>query len=221
MIHCLHCCVGTLICFQNKNITFSKEEIMASSMPAFHECESNLDLGFVEDTPGWLLASRFFPSKVGGRPSWLDLKNVPSTEELSCDKCTRVLTFLLQIYAPIESDPNCFHRQVLVFMCLNVACHQFKVFRCQLPRHNEFFPSEAPVESQTWKPELNISKYTTVCRACGCPGSKKCSGCQKVSYCSREHQMADWKLRHKAECKNPGTKVHLFTARWRFISTIS
>ena len=34
-------------------------------------------------------------------------------------------------------------------------------------------------------------------------GTKKCSGCGKVSYCSKKHQAMDWKARHKIECKDP------------------
>ena len=179
---------------------------MASSS-VFHECESTLDLGFVEDTPAWLLASRFFRSKVGGRPAWLDLKNLPSTEELSCNKCGNPMILLLQIYAPLNENAKCFHRVIFVFMCGDSACHMddltpFKVFRSQLCRKNEFYPYESPVETSDWKVELNVTKFVQICRACGCLGSKKCSGCGKVSYCSRNCQMIDWKARHKKECKN-------------------
>ena len=180
---------------------------MASSS-LFLECESTLDLGFAEDAPGWLLASRFFRSKLGGRPSWLDLKNIPSNEELTCKSCGKQLIFLLQIYAPIETDPKCFHRVLFVFLCTDPKCHQdsnlpFKVLRSQLPRENEFFPKEPPVESPDWKPELNASKYNQICRASGLRAGKKCSGCGKVPYCCRENQTQDWKFRHKIECKNP------------------
>ena len=48
-----------------------------------------------------------------------------------------------------------------------------------------------------------MSKFLAICRVCGIRGSKKCSGCNKVSYCSRECQTLDWKARHKIECKNP------------------
>merc|ERR1712012_456771 len=184
--------------------------IMASSS-VFLECDSNLDLGFVEDTPSWLLASRFFRSKVGGKPSWLDLRDLPNSEEISCKKCGNPMIFLLQIYAPLDQDPKCFHRVIFVFMCSDSTCHQedsipFKVFRCQLGRKNEYFPYDSPVETPDWKTELNASKYLQICRACGCPGTKKCSGCGKVSYCCRNHQTLDWKARHKFECKDPNFK---------------
>ena len=124
---------------------------MASSSLSL-ECDSTLSLGFVEKTPGWLLASRFFPSKVGGKPAWLDLKNLPTSEETSCQKCGNPLVFLLQVYANLDNDPKCFHRVIFVFMCSDSNCHQtqdsspFKVFRSQLSRKNEYYPYESPVE---------------------------------------------------------------------------
>jgi hypothetical protein len=43
------------------------------------------------------------------------------------------------------------------------------------------------------------------CEGCGCKGSaevrlKKCTACEKVVYCSRECQHADWRL-HKVVCR--------------------
>ena len=179
---------------------------MASSS-IFYECESDLDLGFVEDAPAWLLASRFFHSKVGGRPSWLDLKNLPESQEFLCEFCQKPRVLCLQIYAPIEEKSSCFHRTLFIFMCTSPECHTdskspFLVLRSQLARNNEFYPYESPVESQDWKSDLNAFKYVKICRVCGCPGDKKCSGCDQVYYCSREHQMADWKFQHKRECKS-------------------
>ena len=173
----------------------------------FYECESDLDLGFVEDAPAWLLTSRFFHSKVGGRPSWLDLKNLPESKDFSCPNCQKPRVLCLQIYAPVEDQNSCFHRTIYVFMCKNPGCHQpgskspFLILRCQLSRQNEFYPYESPVESPDWKPEVNAYKYCKLCRLCGCPGDKKCSGCAQVCYCSRDCQMADWKFQHKKECK--------------------
>ena len=37
------------------------------------------------------------------------------------------------------------------------------------------------------------------CRVCSGVGSKQCSKCKRVVYCSRECQVLDWKV-HKREC---------------------
>ena len=42
----------------------------------------------------------------------------------------------------------------------------------------------------------------TLCVVCGCPGPKKCSRCQMVHYCSREHQSHDWKFGHRLYCSD-------------------
>ena len=175
---------------------------------------STLALGFVEKTPGWLMASRFFPCKVGGKPAWLDLKDLPTSGETSCQKCGNPLVFLLQVYADLDIDPHCYHRVVFVFMCNDSSCHQtqdsspFKVFRSQLSRKNEYYPYKRPVKRPDWKTELNVGKFgkLKICRVCGCPGTMKCSGCGKVSYCSKNHQTMDWKARHKKECNESNFK---------------
>lgn len=42
---------------------------------------------------------------------------------------------------------------------------------------------------------------TKMCAVCGVTVAlRKCSGCQSVAYCSREHQLQHWK-EHKAECR--------------------
>lgn len=95
------------------------------------------------------LTSRFFPSKVGGKPAWLDLKNIPEANELTCLKCDIPLVFLCQLYAPIdESDfhGTCFHRTLFVFYCNECKDDRtFVVFRSQLCKNNDYY-SDAPAE---------------------------------------------------------------------------
>jgi pre-rRNA-processing protein TSR4 len=188
---------------------------MAEASGLFVDCDSLLDVGFAEEAPAWLLASRFFRSKIGGRPSWLNLRDLPSIQDLSCEICQLPRILLCQIYTPLDKDPKAFHRTLFVFMCKSDKCHNVKgktpflVLRSQLTRDNEFYPHEPPRESLDWKPELNASKFAgQLCRTCGSKGDKKCSGCGKVNYCHRDHQTADWKARHKTECKDESFTYH-------------
>ena len=41
-----------------------------------------------------------------------------------------------------------------------------------------------------------------LCAVCGCAGPKKCSRCKKMHYCSKHHQMHDWKNGHKLFCSD-------------------
>ena len=107
-----------------------------------------VEVGFVEIPEDLqLLTSPHFPSKVGGKPAWLDRVHLPSPEDIACGSCRKPMTFLLQIYAPVpvdESDPEGaeYHRTLFVFMCRDASCHSvgayksFKVLRCQLDEKN-------------------------------------------------------------------------------------
>lgn len=60
--------------------------------------KNRIDLGFLEkcEKP-WLLINTYFPSKVGGRPSWLDVEAIPSNDRLKCTECGIQLAFLCQV----------------------------------------------------------------------------------------------------------------------------
>lgn len=59
--------------------------------------ESSVDLGFLEKCDPWLLTNKFFPSKLGGRPAWLDLDKIPQPSEMKCADCDSELTYLCQV----------------------------------------------------------------------------------------------------------------------------
>ena len=89
--------------------------------------ESNMksprDLGFLEkiDAPdSWQLDSRFFPSKLGGKPAWLNLRDLPASSLIMCQLCKLPRSFLCQLYANIDDKPDCFHRTLFIFMCRSV-----------------------------------------------------------------------------------------------------
>lgn len=120
-----------------------------------------IDIGFAEECESWRLESRFFPSKIGGKPAWLNLKNIPDSKQLACDYCSEPCIFLCQVYAPYEEDAKAFHRTVYLFICKNPACCRencsgnVKVFRSQLQRNNEFYSPDPPVEDENWSPDIS------------------------------------------------------------------
>ena len=69
------------------------------------------DLGFLEiPEHSWTLHRNYFPSKIGGKPAWLNPIALPKPESIICQVCKDPLVFLLQVYAPIESQSHSFHR---------------------------------------------------------------------------------------------------------------
>ncbi|XP_033325956.2 zinc finger protein RP-8 [Megalopta genalis] len=173
-----------------------------------------VDLGFVEKCDAWRLECRFFPSKVGGKPAWLNLRDIPGEKDLRCEYCQEPCIFLCQIYAPYEDNETAFHRTIYVFICKKPECCKLnengnlKVFRSQLPRTNEFYSSEPPVEEPDWRTDLNTSKWVKTCQVCGIYASNHCSKCKQVNYCCRIHQVFDWKSTHKESC---GTNRYVVT----------
>lgn len=177
--------------------------------------KDQVELGFVEDCEPFLLKSRFFPSKVGGKPAWLSLNNIPPPEKLSCHQCGKPTCFLMQVYSPVEENPEAFHRTFFLFVCSEPKCckqnksDNFHVLRSQLPRQNDFYPLEPPKEVPL-QSEPDAVNYLKVCVVCGCSGPKTCGKCHKVSYCSKDHQTIDWKAGHNKCCGTDGDYILSF-----------
>ncbi|KAK2581356.1 hypothetical protein KPH14_008122 [Odynerus spinipes] len=175
-----------------------------------------VDLGFLEECESWRLESRFFPSKVGGKPAWLDLKNIPKKEDLECEYCGNPCIFLCQIYAPSADDDDAFHRTLYVFICKDPNCCKtnesgnLKVFRCQLSRFNPFYPSKPPIEEENWRTDINADAWCKTCHICGIAAPYHCSKCKIVNYCCRNHQIYDWKQSHKNACGSNVNKSNNF-----------
>ncbi|XP_072987710.1 uncharacterized protein [Typha latifolia] len=180
------------------------------------EGEEGITLGFVEKpkNPQTLLR-HLFPSKAGGVPAWLDPVNLPSEKSRTCGLCGEPLQFLLQIYAPIGEKESTFHRTLFVFMCPSMSCllldqheqwkhgeenprRSVRVFRCQLPRTNQFYSSDPPRHDGTDKP---LKAGVSLCCWCGTwKGDKVCSHCRRANYCSEKHQALHWRSGHNSDC---------------------
>ncbi|KAL3647960.1 hypothetical protein CASFOL_008928 [Castilleja foliolosa] len=116
----------------------------------------------------WSLLRQYFPSKAGGTPhGWILYICLLENGNL-CDFCGKPLQFLLQVYAPLPEEST-FHRTLFVFMCPSMTCllrdqhgqwkrhpeaqsRSVKVFRCQLPKVNSFYSSDAPTVDSTEQP---------------------------------------------------------------------
>ncbi|KAL3868880.1 hypothetical protein ACJMK2_041636 [Sinanodonta woodiana] len=165
----------------------------------------DVELGFVEEREELLLKSSFFPSKVGGKPAWLSLKPIPSPEQLSCKLCGETTIFLIQTYTPRDYTFSAYHRTLFIFVCRNPACcrknenKNLRVLRSQLPKNNDFYGTVSTVEDIV-NYDPTADKYQPVCIVCGAWGTKRCAKCHRVSYCSKGHQVIDWKIQHKKAC---------------------
>lgn len=56
-----------------------------------------VDIGILEEKCSWLLHPRFFPSKIGGKPAWLDLESIPHPKELTCKQCEEPMIMISQV----------------------------------------------------------------------------------------------------------------------------
>ncbi|KAL0435925.1 UNVERIFIED_CONTAM: hypothetical protein Sradi_0300400 [Sesamum radiatum] len=141
-----------------------------------------MTLGFVEKPKNpWTLLRQYFPSKAGG------------TRTLFVFMCPSMTCLLRDQHEQWRRHPETPSRSV-------------KVFRCQLPRVNSFYSSEAPAEDGTEQP---LAAGAKLCNWCGTwKGDKICSSCRRARYCSGKHQTAHWRSgnsSHKVFCRQMDT----------------
>ena len=103
-----------------------------------------VQLGFAEIPRKGDLALKNFPSKIGGLPVWLlPLSNNIDESFFTCS-CGENLSFLLQLYCPLEDKSNCFHRMIYIFFCQKCWKKQdlVKVLRINLPEESSYYDGE-------------------------------------------------------------------------------
>ncbi|KAI9010657.1 programmed cell death protein 2 [Hyaloraphidium curvatum] len=174
---------------------------------------ASVHLGFLSPAEDLQANINDFPSKVGGRPIWLNPNPMPA-ENVVCGVCGKPQVLLLQIYTPEDDPPEAYHRVVYVFCCKNGKCHKVEwkksmsVFRSQLPRDNPYYPpprddadEDAMDTDGTPAAALpDLPAYRT-CAVCGLAGTKSCGACRAAHYCGRDHQAVHWSQgRHKQLC---------------------
>ncbi|KAJ2490121.1 hypothetical protein IWW37_003389 [Coemansia sp. RSA 2050] len=170
------------------------------------------------------------PSKIGGKPRWLDPTRPLSVDKAQCDECANPMVLLMQLYAPEDEPAEAFHRMLYVFICRNGGCHKagarrcMRVFRSQLPENNSIYTvQEGEGAGSCGDDEADIFwslaeqvRLASVCAVCGLSGNKACSKCHNQFYCSRAHQVADWDAGHRGQCGNThprATKSAVYTRK--------
>ncbi|CAN0256705.1 unnamed protein product, partial [Ectocarpus sp. 12 AP-2014] len=116
--------------------------------------ETGVQLGTVLPLEGSLADSVLFKNvdwhdwdggKAGGWPVWLNPRDLPAPQDMRCGECSQPLSFLVQLYCPLDHEDDAFHRCLYVFCCPKASCSKnssVKALRCQLPRENDFYPYE-------------------------------------------------------------------------------
>jgi len=159
---------------------------------------------------------------TGGRPAWLNPTNAPTAEQLTNVR-GEVLDFLCQIYAPLGEDDeggsvDTFHRMLYVFVARSGApagCSScLRVFRCQMPRKNDFYPFEPPQEDD---PEPEEPFADSLCVVSGLRTTNRCAEMGNLPYATTEHQQLHWKMTKNARSKaKKAGKEYIFTRpSWR------
>ncbi|KAH9821319.1 programmed cell death protein 2 [Melampsora americana] len=101
------------------------------------ECDL-VELGFLKPMKGQRLDIKTMTGKVGGRPIWLDPKRPLDNEAVRCSTCFEPMSFLLQMNAPDDENPDAYLRTIYVFICRKMRCigmngsGGLKAFRFQL-----------------------------------------------------------------------------------------
>ncbi|CAM9111042.1 unnamed protein product [Ectocarpus sp. 13 AM-2016] len=179
--------------------------------------ESGVQLGTVLPLEGSLADSVLFKNvdwhdwdggKAGGWPVWLNPRDLPAPQDMRCGECSQPLSFLVQLYCPLDHEDDAFHRCLYVFCCPKASCSKnssVKALRCQLPRDNEFYPYEPSHKASILAKQQKGSDPETwgakLCCVCGQLAKSACSKCRIARYCGREHQTLHWKAGgHKKVC---------------------
>ena len=103
-----------------------------------------VQLGFAEKPKKGDFDLKNFPSKIGGLPTWLIPLSDNIDESFFTCSCGENLSFLLQLYSPLEDKKNSFHRMLYVFFCKKCWKKRdlVKVLRINLPEKSSFFDGE-------------------------------------------------------------------------------
>ena len=119
-----------------------------------------VQLGFAEVPRKGDLNLENFPSKIGGLPIWLLPLSNNIDESFFICSCGENLSFLLQLYTPLEDNNNCYHRMIYIFFCQKCWKKKdlVKVLRINLPEKSSFYNGEEILDKKKIIEDETIQK---------------------------------------------------------------
>ena len=200
----------------NGKETRTREDDEASSSSSDDDENDDLewDLGFLEERKDTTsLHAIYFPSKVGGKPEWLD-PSVNPKQMVEANETKRRMDFLLQIYAANDVEDslntNAFHRTIYVFTSIDgdkvFEKGKVRAVRSQLARVNEFYgttpaPRRGVRESDDLRVEEMIREFEMKKRAIETKVKMALSG-GNGSESKEEEEEMKMKMKMKTKTKN-------------------
>lgn len=145
--------------------------------------------------------SKWDGGRVGGQPVWLDPVNLPPPKALECIHCEEPMSFLLQIYCPLDEPARAYHRMIYLFVCSKGSCANkgsVVALRCQLARENSYYALDPKSKAPR---NVKGPVLARLCVVCGQKGPLVCGSCKAESYCSKVHQKLAWRAGHKKGCQ--------------------
>ena len=114
------------------------------SSPSSPNKSDPVQLGFAEEPRKGDFDLKNFPSKIGGLPVWLLPLSNNIDESFFICSCGDYLSFLLQLYSPLEDKSNSFHRMIYIFFCPKCWKKRdlVKVLRINLPEKSSYYDGE-------------------------------------------------------------------------------
>jgi pre-rRNA-processing protein TSR4 len=140
-----------------------KSTIKTSNIKSYNKEDYLINLGFAENPKKGDLDLENFPSKIGGLPIWLIPPEDINISHFKCNNCSQYLYFLLQLYCPLEENPNSFHRTIYVFFCKDCwkRTNAVKVLRVQLPEETEWYQGEKIISRENIQKNEFVQKLNS------------------------------------------------------------